>query len=522
MNSTKQLIEKVEKLFVKEKHQEIIDLLSNELLNEYNNARLYFWRGAAYEKLDNLNKAIQNYNIAIEINDNDVFAYNNRGVIWHEKEEWDKAIKDYNKVIEIDPDNSMAYNNRGNIWYEKNNLDKAIEDYSKAIQINPIYQEAFQNRGLAWIEKKEFNKAIKDYSKCLEIDPKSINPYYNRGSAWKERGEFKKAIEDYRKYLKLTPQKNNYWAKQAKANIEELNHKINIPAYNNITNIVEQIKDLLIFKEDCITHYTSLSTTRILILNENSKFRLSEGAFLNDTSEGRALFDFLDNFHLTENITDKTIAEPFTEKPFIGSFVPKIKHDDLTLWRMYGKESGTEAKGCALTINREKFVDAIQQSIKKDAITEESFLSNTDFTFYSVAYLDKGNFIIPGATKKKQKELNDLMKKLSETVKNVTDKYKVLITEKLNEIAYLFKSADYLFEHEVRLIIDGVGFEKGIDNETPKVYVELVDIRPALEQITLGPKIEKAEEWAATFNYYIKQNYNDKDTDIVISHLPFK
>ncbi|MBY8962878.1 tetratricopeptide repeat protein [Flavobacterium sp. D11R37] len=523
--TTKELIKKAEQLFKEKKYQEIIDLLPDELLAEHNSAELYAWRGRAYNGLNSFDNALENANKAIELDGQSYLAYHVRGYICHEKNEFNKAIEDYTKAIRINPKYEDAYYNRGVVWDELGELDKTIEDYTKAIGINPKHAYAYYNRGNAWYKKGELDKAIEDYTKIIEIDSKYATAYYNRGIAFSDKGELNEAIKNYQIYLDLTLEENDYWTKQAKANIQELERKIKSPDYDDITNIVDKIKEALIFEEDCITHYTSLSTAKILILKTGSTFRISEGAFLNDTSEGRALFDFLTDFHITETTNDKTIAEPFTEKPFIGSFVPKTKHDDLTLWRMYGKESGTEAKGCALTIDREKFVDAIKKSIKANNTAENS-LTNDDFTFYRVAYLEKKNkkthFLIPGVSTKTAKQLNELMSELSEEIKKVKPEDKIIITEKLNEIAYLFKSADYLFEHEVRLIIDGVGFAKGIDDETPKVFIELVDIRPALHQITLGPKIEKAEEWASTFNYYLKQNYENLNTKIVISHLPFK
>jgi hypothetical protein len=43
---------------------------------------------------------------------------------------------------------------------------------------------------------------------------------------------------------------------------------------------------------------------------------------------------------------------------------------------------------------------------------------------------------------------------------------------------------------------------------------------PVISKITLGPKVERADEWAAAFNYSIKNAGNE--AEIIISHLPFK
>jgi hypothetical protein len=72
------------------------------------------------------------------------------------------------------------------------------------------------------------------------------------------------------------------------------------------------------------------------------------------------------------------------------------------------------------------------------------------------------------------------------------------------------------------LVVDGTGLEKKINENTipPRVYIELESINPFIEKITLGPKVEKAEEWAVAFYYKLDQQ--GFHPDIYISHLPFK
>ncbi|MFP3670103.1 hypothetical protein SB717_33985, partial [Priestia sp. SIMBA_032] len=123
--------------------------------------------------------------------------------------------------------------------------------------------------------------------------------------------------------------------------IEEINRKIENSSYKKISKIINQIKELLLFKGECISHYTSITTVQFLLLKE-SPFRLSEGTFLNDTSEGEELFKFLE---VSNGNVKKDHSEIFAKRPFIGSFVDADKNNDLTLWRMYGKEGLEEAKG---------------------------------------------------------------------------------------------------------------------------------------------------------------------------------
>jgi uncharacterized membrane protein YhaH (DUF805 family) len=88
---------------------------------------------------------------------------------YDEKGQYDKAISDYNKAIEIDPRNATAYSNRGDAYAYIDQLDKAISDYNKAIEINPRDPRAYNNRGLTYFFKGEYEKAWDDVHKAKSL-----------------------------------------------------------------------------------------------------------------------------------------------------------------------------------------------------------------------------------------------------------------------------------------------------------------------------------------------------------------
>lgn len=119
----------------------------------------------AFNETD-LDKKIELYTKAIELNPNYAEAYNNRGSAYDDKEDFDKAIEDYTKAIELDPNLAEAYYNRGNAYAHKGDFDKAIEDYTKAIELNPNHATAYYNRAFCYIKlaEKETDKAkAKEY-----------------------------------------------------------------------------------------------------------------------------------------------------------------------------------------------------------------------------------------------------------------------------------------------------------------------------------------------------------------------
>jgi tetratricopeptide (TPR) repeat protein len=528
MATEKTLLQQAQELNEKGEYQAVIDLLPDAVLQAENSADLYAEKAQAYWRLNKSELCGEMADKALAIHADNAKANRYKGIIYSELKEYDKAIVYFKRAIAKNPTSEYAYNGLGYVYADINKNDEAIKCYKKAIELNPKFDLPYNNLGRIYLGRKEYDAAIELFDKTIEVNKLYNHPYYNRAIVYEAWDENAKALANYEQYIKLTKDKEDYFAKRALEKVAKLKKAIKNVQYSNIADMVTQIKGLLLFTDGCITHYTGLSTAKALVLN-GSLFRLSEGAFLNDTSEGRELFTYL-NFHAKAHKSHDMEAITFSPKPFIGSFVADTKYDDLTLWRMYGKEQREEGKGCAITIQPALFAEAIQSKVTPPGGAANLPKMINDFLFYRVAYkLPNGDFVLPSFEgDPKEKELNETLQKLAAKVKEVSehpdttpeDKQDIMVL--LNEIAYLFKTAEYQHEQEVRLVLDGVGFDKlfYIDATPPRVYIELVDIRPLIQKITIGPKVERGDEWAAAFYYSL-----DKDKlhpEICISHLPYK
>jgi tetratricopeptide (TPR) repeat protein len=129
----------------------------------------------------------------------------NRGNNLRAEGDYDKAIAEYNQALQLDPTLGVAYNNRGITWDRKHEYDKAIADFNAALRINPNDAEVLVNRGNAWDETGEFDKAIADLNDALRLDPNSAEAYYNRAIIWNHKRGYQKAISDYNEALRLDP-----------------------------------------------------------------------------------------------------------------------------------------------------------------------------------------------------------------------------------------------------------------------------------------------------------------------------
>ena len=60
---------------------------------------------------------------------------NNRGVAYLRKHEYDRALKDFDKAIDLNSKAYSAYHNRGMAYSGKGRHEKAAEEFSKVLEI---------------------------------------------------------------------------------------------------------------------------------------------------------------------------------------------------------------------------------------------------------------------------------------------------------------------------------------------------------------------------------------------------
>ncbi|RKU17039.1 hypothetical protein C6501_04825 [Candidatus Poribacteria bacterium] len=129
-----------------------------------------------------------------------------KGVMNYDKKRYDKAIADFDKAIQLNPESTNAYFRRGNAKYALRDHESAINDYDKAIKLNPQYATAYYNRGLAKRQLGDHKGAINDYDKAIKLNPQYVIAYINRGVVKSKLGNYKDAISDYNKAIKQNPQ----------------------------------------------------------------------------------------------------------------------------------------------------------------------------------------------------------------------------------------------------------------------------------------------------------------------------
>ena len=79
---------------------------------------------------------------------------------------YERAIEDFDKAIEFNPNYVEAYYNRGVAYVKLNEHERAIKDFSKAIELNPALAEAYGNRGIVYLEIHRYEESARDLKKA--------------------------------------------------------------------------------------------------------------------------------------------------------------------------------------------------------------------------------------------------------------------------------------------------------------------------------------------------------------------
>ncbi len=113
--------------------------------------------------------------------------YNKIGIAYHQLGELDRALEHYQKALQIDPNYAEAINNIGTVYYARKRYRQAIEYYQKALKLAPRSASIYSNLGTAYFARKKYKEAFEAYQKALEIDPEVFERRSTAGVLLQER-----------------------------------------------------------------------------------------------------------------------------------------------------------------------------------------------------------------------------------------------------------------------------------------------------------------------------------------------
>ncbi|MEE3194457.1 MAG: tetratricopeptide repeat protein, partial [Candidatus Poribacteria bacterium] len=104
----------------------------------------------------------------------DAHVHYNLGVVYAVRGDLETAVTEYQLAIEINPDYVLAHDDLAAIYALKGDLEAAVTEYKKAIQINPEYALIYYNLALTYVLKNEAVLSVESLQTAMNLDEETI------------------------------------------------------------------------------------------------------------------------------------------------------------------------------------------------------------------------------------------------------------------------------------------------------------------------------------------------------------
>lgn len=184
--------------------------LDAALRTQPKSAALYARRGAAWFKLREFDKTIEDFTTALRRNgqldealiDLGVYihrhptsslAYTKRGVRYLWKGDLENAEKDFTRAIALDPGNAEAHDDLGVIHAQRGGYDKALQHFQATVKHDPTYQKGYHNLAMVYYLTSRNDQALSAVQKALQLTPEARDSLLLKGAILEALGRHAEA-----------------------------------------------------------------------------------------------------------------------------------------------------------------------------------------------------------------------------------------------------------------------------------------------------------------------------------------
>ncbi|WP_420318092.1 tetratricopeptide repeat protein [Ekhidna sp.] len=205
-------------------------------------AQVYQYRGMAYQKLGDWEKALADFNKAFEL-ESSVDVLINRSQLYSKMGREQDAISDLQSAISLDSTSYKAWYNlaildesvqlpaslinddsfipmlnlMGANAYESGDYSSSAMYHTKAIEADPEDDLAYISRGKALLRTGAFGQARHDFIVAMQLEPSRTEAFYLIGNSLFYEKKFQDAVGFYEQYLSIDRSYGNVWFNAAMA-----------------------------------------------------------------------------------------------------------------------------------------------------------------------------------------------------------------------------------------------------------------------------------------------------------------
>jgi tetratricopeptide (TPR) repeat protein len=189
-----------------------IDKINEEIVNDPKNASLYHERAYANFYQGNVDEAISDVKVAIELDGDNADYYFTKGYFFHSQLMLSEAKTAFQQALERDFQHKQAHFFLAKIYTTlarpndkyKDNYKKAFDELSEVIKIDPSFHQAYFWRGQLYQELADSGSALRSFKTAAEIYPDYYDAYIRIGLLY-AAARNPKAEDAYKTALEIRP-----------------------------------------------------------------------------------------------------------------------------------------------------------------------------------------------------------------------------------------------------------------------------------------------------------------------------
>ena len=203
---------------MREKISEILDLIRIKKfkeaqikcddLNKYFDKNVEFLHiyGFVFFNLNNYEKAIDQWEKAIQIDPKFVDGLNNLGNALSRIGKFDEAINYLNKALNLRPNFFETYYTLSDIFFQKGMYDKSLKNINEALNLKPDHLPTIKSK-LSILSKMNMKKEyLKFLEKVIPYHPKETELYDKKAQIFSQLGMNTSSINTYKTILMIDPE----------------------------------------------------------------------------------------------------------------------------------------------------------------------------------------------------------------------------------------------------------------------------------------------------------------------------
>ncbi len=164
----------------------------------YNNLGYYY-----YHWTKDYNKAINEYNAAIQVDSAYYQAWSNRGVVYNNMEKHDEAVRDFSMCLKINPEDKDALIGKANSLSALRQFEESLPFYDHYLKIMPEDANAILKKGTALVQLGRYDEALQNFDLSKKLNPENYELYFWYGLAYFKKGDYQLALENLDNSIKL-------------------------------------------------------------------------------------------------------------------------------------------------------------------------------------------------------------------------------------------------------------------------------------------------------------------------------